>query len=98
MTRKPLQTGWCKERNPQAEPVSGTPLNFVTKIDIAEPAEPFPTQHAVNGKYMIKKDQSFICRFCRFRRNTLRQNVWEKVPQVPLCPPQWQGKAVRNDL
>lgn len=80
-------------RNLLAEPRCRTSLVFLAKTDIAEPAEPFPMQHARNGKYMIKKKQSFIGRFRRFRKNTFRQNVWEKVPQVPLCPPAMAGKG-----
>lgn len=89
MTLHPCLT----ERNHRAEPRSGTPLISLAKKDIAEPAEPFPTQHAGIAKYMIRNVYSFICRFRRFRRNTFLQNVWEKVPQVPLCTPSAVGKG-----
>lgn len=89
MTLRPRMT----ERNHRAEPHSGTPLISLAKKDIAEPAEPFPTQHAGIDKYMIKKGYSFICRFRRFRRNKFLQDVWEKVPLVPLCPHTTAGKG-----
>lgn len=82
MTLHPCLT----ERNHRAEPRSGTPLISHAKKDIAEPAEPFPTQHAGIDKYIIKEGYSFICRFRRFRRNTFLQDVWEEVPLVPLWP------------
>lgn len=82
-----------QERNLPAEPRCGTSLICLVKIDIAEPAEPFPTQHAGNCKYMKKMKKSFMSRFRRFRRNTFLQNSWEKVPQVPLCPPALAGKG-----
>ncbi len=93
MTRKPPQSPCFQERNPLAEPLSGTGLIFLAKKDIAEPAEPFPTQHARNDKYMTKKGKSFICRFRWFRCKAFLQNVWEKVPQVPLRPLAMAGKG-----
>lgn len=90
MTLRPMYNPTQEERNLLAEPPSGTSLISLSKKDIAEPAEPFPTQHAGMRKYLTKKGKSFICRFRWFRSNTFLQDVWEK---VPLCPPAVAGKG-----
>ncbi len=78
-----------RKRNPRAE----SPLKSLAKINIAEPAEPFPTHFAETGNYMTKNRKSVIGRFRWFRWNAFLQNVWEKVPQVPLRPPAMAGKG-----
>lgn len=89
MTRISLRNLPEDVRNLIAEPR----LKSQGKINLAEPAEPFPTHFIQTSKYMINLKNSFICRFRRFRRNTFLQDVWEKVPQVPLCAPSRAGKG-----
>ena len=68
-------------------------MKTLVKINIAEPAEPFPTHFAITSNYMIKFRKSVIGRFRWFRCKAFLQNVWEKVPLVPLCPPALAGKG-----
>lgn len=89
MTRITHRNLFAEVRNLSAEPR----LKSQGKINLTEPAEPFPTHFTQTGKYMIKWKKSFICRFRRFRRNTFLQDVWEKVPQVPQCAPSRAGKG-----
>ena len=89
MTRITHRNLFAEVRNLSAEPR----LKTQGKINLAEPAEPFPTHFIQTGKYMIKRNKSFICRFRRFRRNTFLQDVWEKVPQVPLRTQARAGKG-----
>jgi hypothetical protein len=89
MTRITLRNLFTEVRNLSAEPR----LKTQGKINLAEPAEPFPTHFIQTGKYMINWKKSFIGRFRRFRRNTFRQDVWEKVPQVPLRANPRAGKG-----
>lgn len=59
-------------------------LKLLRRIVLAEPAEPFPTHSTKTSNCMNKLRKSVVGRFRWFRRNTMQQNVWEKVPLVPL--------------
>jgi FPC/CPF motif-containing protein YcgG len=78
----------CKQK-PTAEPC----LKTLTKIDLAEPAEPFATYSAQTCNYMEKFRKSVGGRFRRFCCNASRQSLLDKVPLVPLCPSAMEGQC-----
>lgn len=58
-----------------------------TYAEPAPPAEPFSTLFAAIHNHLKTITYSRVCPLGRVVAQYFRQNVWEKVPQVPHSPP-----------
>jgi hypothetical protein len=72
---------------------AGHRMKMLAKIDLAEPAEPFPIHSVKTCNYMENFRKSVGCRFRWFCCNAFRQSLSDKVPLVPLCPSAMAGKC-----